>query len=155
MTTVVQRRVEGLAAAPVRFCVRRNALQPDDVGVATYGRRRVPGLRREEVALLAGVSSSYYTRIEQGTAGTVSGSILRSLADALQLDEDDRAQVYRLAGAGPERGERHHPAVLLPSLAAVLDHLDGVPAGALGHDMRLLCRSTEPARSWAASGPGK
>lgn len=118
--------------------VRRNALLPEDVDVASYGARRVPGLRREEVALLAGVSASYYTRIEQGTAGAVSGSVLRTLADALRLDPDDRAQLYRLAGAVPDRDALAAPAALLPSLAVVVDALTDVPAGVLGRDLRML-----------------
>lgn len=117
---------------------RRGALDPAEVGVATYGRRRVPGLRREEVAFLAGVSASYYTRIEQGTAGAVSAGVLGAIADALRLGPEDRAQLNRLADVAPAR-ERSAPAeVVLPSLAALLPHLEHLPVGVLGRSMRLL-----------------
>lgn len=117
---------------------RRNLRQPDEVDVPTYGRRRVPGLRREEVAFLAGVSASYYTRIEQGTAGTVSSGVLRSVAAALRLTDEEHAQMYRLAQVSPDHPQPGRPETLLPSLAAVLSHLDGVPVGVLGRSMRVL-----------------
>ncbi|TWP53888.1 helix-turn-helix domain-containing protein [Lentzea tibetensis] len=91
---------------------RRAALTPQESGVATYGSpRRVPGLRREEVALLAGVSVNYYTRIEQGESHQMSHSVLESIANALQLDPDERVHLARLARptqivrrrTGPER----------------------------------------------------
>lgn len=116
---------------------RRSALSPDDVDVPAYGRRRVPGLRREEVALLAGVSTSYYTRIEQGTAGAVSTSVLTAVADALRLQPDDRAHLSRLARVtlvGPGAA----PRTLLPSLAAVVARLGDVPVGVLGRGTRVL-----------------
>ncbi|KHL09057.1 helix-turn-helix protein [Mumia flava] len=117
---------------------RRGALCPGDVNVPTYGRRRVPGLRREEVAFLAGVSTSYYTRIEQGTAGAVSASVLSALADALQLDHDDRSHVARLTRVTLARPAAQGQ-VLLPSIAAVMNHLhDDVPVAVLGRGMRVL-----------------
>jgi transcriptional regulator with XRE-family HTH domain len=77
---------------------RREALTPARVGVETYGeQRRVPGLRREEVARLAGVSVNYYTRIEQGESHQMSDSVLESIAAALQLDENERLHLLRLA----------------------------------------------------------
>ncbi|WP_090800909.1 helix-turn-helix transcriptional regulator [Asanoa ishikariensis] len=91
---------------------RRAALTPASTGIRTYGTaRRVPGLRREEVAQLAGVSVNYYTRIEQGESHQMSDSVLDSLAGALRLDEAERLHLVRLARpaavprrpAGPEK----------------------------------------------------
>jgi transcriptional regulator with XRE-family HTH domain len=91
---------------------RRAALTPAATGVRTHGTpRRVPGLRREEVAQLAGVSVNYYTRIEQGESHQMSGSVLEAIAGALRLDEDERVHLRRLAWpaqvarreTGPER----------------------------------------------------
>ncbi len=77
---------------------RRSQLQPEDVGVATYGdRRRVPGPRREELALLAGVSASYYSRLEQGQAANASPEVLDALAQALRLDAAERRHLHELA----------------------------------------------------------
>jgi transcriptional regulator with XRE-family HTH domain len=77
---------------------RRAALSPADTGVPTYGSpRRVPGLRREEVAQLAGVSVNYYTRIEQGESHQMSDSVMEAIANALRLDESERLHLLRLA----------------------------------------------------------
>src|SRR6185503_5172862 len=78
---------------------RRARLTPDQVGLPTYGPRRVPGLRREEVAVLAGVSVPYYTRLERGDMSGVSDSVLDALARALALDDAERAHLFDLARA--------------------------------------------------------
>jgi transcriptional regulator with XRE-family HTH domain len=78
---------------------RRAKLTPDQVGLPSYGPRRVPGLRREEVAVLAGVSVPYYTRLERGDMSGVSESVLGALAGALQLDDAERAHLRDLARA--------------------------------------------------------
>src|SRR5881396_3860853 len=80
---------------------RRARITPEQAGLPTYGAgpRRVPGLRREEVALLAGVSVDYYTRLERGNASGVSESVLEALARALQLDEAERAHLFDLAAS--------------------------------------------------------
>src|SRR5207249_8350730 len=78
---------------------RRARITPDQAGLTSYGPRRVPGLRREEVAVLAGVSVPYYTRIERGDMKGVSDSVLEALARALQLDEAERAHLVDLARA--------------------------------------------------------
>jgi transcriptional regulator with XRE-family HTH domain len=78
---------------------RRAKLTPQQVGLATYGSRRVPGLRREEVAVLAGVSVPYYTRLERGNMAGVSDSVLEALAGALRLDDAERAHLRDLAHA--------------------------------------------------------
>jgi transcriptional regulator with XRE-family HTH domain len=74
---------------------RRARLTPEQVGLNSYGPRRVPGLRREEVAVLAGVSVPYYIRLERGDMNGVSGSVLDALARALQLDEAEHAHLVR------------------------------------------------------------
>jgi len=76
---------------------RRAALRPDDVGLVSYGARRVSGLRREELAQLAGVSVTYYTRLEQGNAPSVSDEVLDAIARALRLDETESAHLHDLA----------------------------------------------------------
>jgi transcriptional regulator with XRE-family HTH domain len=77
---------------------RRAKINPEQAGVPLYGRRRrVPGLRREEVAQLAGVSTDYYTRLEKGNLGGASDSVLDAIARALQLDEAERAHLFDLA----------------------------------------------------------
>jgi transcriptional regulator with XRE-family HTH domain len=78
---------------------RRARITPEQAGLASYGPRRVPGLRREEVAVLAGVSVPYYTRLERGDINGVSESVLEALARALQLDDAERAHLFDLARA--------------------------------------------------------
>ena len=78
---------------------RRARVTPEQAGLNSYGSRRVPGLRREEVAVLAGVSVPYYTRLERGDIGGVSESVLEALAKALQLDDAERAHLFDLARA--------------------------------------------------------
>src|SRR5207237_9947713 len=70
---------------------RRARITPEQAGLRSYGSRRVPGLRREEVAVLAGVSVPYYTRLERGDMSGVSQSVLEALARALELDDAERA----------------------------------------------------------------
>jgi transcriptional regulator with XRE-family HTH domain len=79
---------------------RRARLNPDSVGLAVGVRRRVPGLRREEIAGLAGVSPDYYARLEQGRQVTASSSVLNALAHTLRLSADERLHLYTLAGEG-------------------------------------------------------
>jgi transcriptional regulator with XRE-family HTH domain len=78
---------------------RRARITPERAGLASYGTRRVPGLRREEVAVLAGVSVPYYTRLERGDINGVSENVLDALARALQLDEPERAHLFDLVRA--------------------------------------------------------
>src|SRR5437868_10122423 len=78
---------------------RRARITPEQVGLTAYGSRRVPGLRREEVAVLAGVSVPYYTRIERGDMSGVSDSVLQALSRALQLDDAEHAHLFDLAHA--------------------------------------------------------
>ncbi len=81
--------------------VRRSQVEPADVGLPSYGVRRVAGLRREEVAALAGVSVDYYTRLEQGRERSPSGQMIDAIARALQFADDARLHAYRLAGLLP------------------------------------------------------
>lgn len=83
---------------------RRARLTPSDVGLAEGGRRHTPGLRREEVAVLAGVSASWYTWLEQGRDIKVSKDVLDSVSRALNLDHTEHAYLYLLAGANPPTG---------------------------------------------------
>src|SRR5919108_1875444 len=78
---------------------RRAKLKAADVGLPDYGTRRVPGLRREEVAVLAGVSVPYYTRLERGELAGASESVLDAVARALRLDDAERAHLFDLARA--------------------------------------------------------
>lgn len=78
---------------------RRERLMPEDVGLPTNGRRRTPGLRREEVAVLAGVSVTWYTWLEQGREAQPSSEVLGSLAEALKLNHAERAHLFNLAEA--------------------------------------------------------
>ncbi|GIE78427.1 transcriptional regulator [Actinoplanes philippinensis] len=79
------------------LAARRARLSPDDVGLPSHGRRRVAGLRREEVAVLAGVSADYYTRLEQGRERAPSASVLDGIARALDLGPEAREHLFRLA----------------------------------------------------------
>jgi transcriptional regulator with XRE-family HTH domain len=99
--------------------------------VSAYGeRRRVPGLRREELALLAGVSASYYTRLEQGQSPSASPEVLDALAGALRLDEPERRYLHDLARAGRQRprGRRLPPERVTEENAQLLDVLGDTPA---------------------------
>jgi transcriptional regulator with XRE-family HTH domain len=111
---------------------RRARVTPEQAGVAAYGgHRRVPGLRREEVALLAGVSIDYYIRLERGNLGGVSESVLEALARALQLNEAERAHLFDLALATRAKARvRHRPAQqqLRPGVQRILDALTGAAA---------------------------
>jgi transcriptional regulator with XRE-family HTH domain len=110
---------------------RRGRITPEEAGVTAYGERRVPGLRREEVAVLAGVSVDYYTRLERGNLSGVSEGVLEALARALQLDEAERAHLFDLARAAqpaiPTRRRRRTQRVR-PGVQRMLDALTGAPA---------------------------
>jgi transcriptional regulator with XRE-family HTH domain len=107
---------------------RRARVTPAEVNLPATGHRRVPGLRREEVALLAGVSADYYIRLEQGRERTPSGQVLDALAAALRLDEDGRLHLFRLAGLGPRARAAAVPGRVEPSLLALMDTWPHNPA---------------------------
>jgi transcriptional regulator with XRE-family HTH domain len=116
---------------------RRAKLKAADVGLPDYGPRRVPGLRREEVAVLAGVSVPYYTRLERGELAGASDSVLEALAHALQLDDAERAHLFDLARATQPlaRPPRRRPAKhrIRPSVQQLLDAMTGAAAH-IGND---------------------
>jgi transcriptional regulator with XRE-family HTH domain len=111
---------------------RRARITPEQAGLPVFGgTRRVPGLRREELAMLAGVSVDYYTRLERGNLKGVSESVLEALARALRLDEAERAHLFDLArAAGPTtaRPRRRSPQKVRPSVQRILDAMTGAPA---------------------------
>ncbi|GAB2757049.1 helix-turn-helix transcriptional regulator [Amycolatopsis magusensis] len=115
---------------------RRARLRPADVGLRDYGEfRRVPGLRREELARLAGVSPGYYTRLEQDQGGNVSDSVLEALARALRLDDEERTHLHTLANA---KITANAPERLAPRHRMLLETLDSVPALILGRHVDVL-----------------
>jgi transcriptional regulator with XRE-family HTH domain len=111
---------------------RRAKLTPEEAGLPAYGaRRRVTGLRREEVAMLAGISVEYYTRLERGNAGGVSEDVLEGIARALRLDEAERAHLFDLVRTtNRARPTRRQPAQerVRPAIQRILDAMVGVPA---------------------------
>jgi transcriptional regulator with XRE-family HTH domain len=106
---------------------RRSRVQPGEVGLNAGARRRTPGLRREEVARLAGISVDYYTRLEQARGPHPSRQVLAALARALRLAEDERKHLYHLAGDVPDPATGPHRDVPLGVLH-LLDRLDDTPA---------------------------
>ncbi len=111
---------------------RRAKLKAADVGLPDYGARRVPGLRREEVAVLAGVSVPYYARLERGDLAGASDGVLDALARALQLDDAERAHLFDLARAAQPAGRpaRRRPAKhrIRPSVQQLLDAMTAAAA---------------------------
>ncbi|MFC7305259.1 helix-turn-helix domain-containing protein [Streptomyces monticola] len=121
---------------------RRARLKPADVGLPDYGnRRRVPGLRREELSQLAGVSVAYYTRLEQGHGNNVSGEVLDAIARALQLTEDEQAHLTHLAKPKLVRKKKKpsaRPQHVRVQLQHLLDAMEGVPAYVLGRRLDII-----------------
>ncbi|MFK0150719.1 helix-turn-helix transcriptional regulator [Streptomyces sp. NPDC090499] len=110
---------------------RRARITPERAGLPVFGgNRRVAGLRREEVALLAGMSVDYYVRLERGNLSGASDSVLEALAHALQLDEAERAHLYDLARAATPSGRRSAVTAsrVRPTILRLLDSMTGVPA---------------------------
>ncbi len=111
---------------------RRGRVTPELAGITTYGARRVPGLRRSEVATLAGVSVEYYTRIERGNLSGVSDQVLDALASALLLDDAERAHLFDLARAAQPASatRRRAPArpQVRPNVQWVVDAITGAAA---------------------------
>ena len=131
---------------------RRARLTPEQAGLARHGdRRRVKGLRREEVALLAGVSVDYYARLERGSLAGVSESVLEALARALQLDDAERQHLHDLAHnteptPSRPRGRPKPAAMPRPAVLAILAGMTGVPAYVRNAQLDILaandlCRS--------------
>lgn len=111
---------------------RRARITPEQTGLPAYGgNRRVKGLRREEVAMLAGISVDYYVRMERGSLASASESVLDALANALELDEAERAHLFALArqsGASTSRRKGTPPHRVRPAFQQVLDAMTDAPA---------------------------
>jgi transcriptional regulator with XRE-family HTH domain len=122
---------------------RRARITPQQVGLPPQiGRRRVPGLRREEVALLAGVSAEYYERIERGRIRSVSTSVLDSIARVLELDPTERDHLYALVTPAKPKQMSATATRLRPGLQRALDLIDDVPALILGPRRDILAVNT-------------
>ncbi|MFJ3233501.1 helix-turn-helix domain-containing protein [Streptomyces sp. NPDC086787] len=119
---------------------RRARLKPEDVGLPDFGRhRRVPGLRREELAQLAGVSVAYYTRLEQGNGQNMSAEVLDAISRALRLTDAEHAHLTHLAkGKQHKRKAAPRQQQVRGSLRQLLDTLDGVPAYVVGQRAEIL-----------------
>src|SRR4051794_21361932 len=127
------------------LATRRAKLTPADVGLPDVGQRRVPGLRRGEVAALAGVSIEYYSKLERGSLAGVSASVLDAIARALRLDDAERSHLFDLARAADGTGQLLRPRrpnrqrwTPRPSLTWVLDSITGGPALVRNGRMDLL-----------------
>jgi transcriptional regulator with XRE-family HTH domain len=121
---------------------RRAKLTPAQAGLTAYGaNRRVPGLRREEVAMLAGVSADYYVRLERGNLAGASAEILEAIAGALQLDEAERQHLLdlaRAAGSRPARARRRPAPAVPASVQVMLDAMTGAPAAVRNDRLDIL-----------------
>jgi transcriptional regulator with XRE-family HTH domain len=112
---------------------RRAKLSPEQAGIPDFGgRRRVPGLRREEVALIAGMSAEYYKRLERGNAAGVSEAVIDGVSRALQLDEAEHSHLYELvrtanAGAHPQRRRVSRKTQLSAGMQQTIDAMSTVP----------------------------
>ncbi|PKV87503.1 helix-turn-helix domain-containing protein [Streptomyces sp. TLI_146] len=121
---------------------RRARLKPGDVGLPDFGRhRRVPGLRREELAQLAGVSVAYYTRLEQGNGQNVSAEVLDAIARALRLTDAEQQHLTHLAKPTATKKKKAgggRQAAVRPQLHHLIDSMEAVPAYILGRRLDLL-----------------
>jgi transcriptional regulator with XRE-family HTH domain len=119
---------------------RRELVRPEDVGLPDFGRRRVPGLRREELAMLAGVSADYYVRLEQGRDQHPSEQVLDALARALRLDDDATAHLHELARPAPRRRRRSaaRPERVRAGVIELIQSWPLTPAFVLGRRMDVL-----------------
>ncbi|MEV0640512.1 helix-turn-helix transcriptional regulator [Streptomyces sp. NPDC050619] len=118
---------------------RRAGLRPEDVGMVSYGARRVAGLRREEVAVLTGVNGDYYTRLEQGRERNPSPEVLDALGRALRLDADAHAHLFRLAGTAPsDRPSVHAAERVSPALRQLMDGYPNTPAFVMSRILDVL-----------------
>jgi transcriptional regulator with XRE-family HTH domain len=123
---------------------RRAKVTPGQVGLPAYGPRRVQGLRREEVASLAGMSVEYYKRLERGNAGGVSDSVLEALARALQLDDAERAHLFDLARAANPVAPKRRRATAQKVRPVVLRVLESITAPAIVRNSRVDYLAANP-----------
>ncbi|MEU2429096.1 helix-turn-helix transcriptional regulator [Streptomyces sp. NPDC007861] len=128
-----------MATAEFGRAVRRwrDRVPPESAGLPVGGQRRAPGLRREELAMLAGISVDYVTRLEQGRASHPSAQVVEALARALRLSGDERAHLFRLAGLATP-GPDTVPAHITPSVRHMLDRLAGTPVAVYDASWTLL-----------------
>ncbi|MFC4505961.1 MULTISPECIES: helix-turn-helix transcriptional regulator [Streptomyces] len=119
---------------------RRERLSPADAGLPSAGRRRVPGLRRDEVAALTGVSLSYYSRLEQGRELSPSIRVLEAMARVLRLAEEDKRELFRLARPAARRRTKSPARVerVRPHLRQLIESWTRTPAFIIGHAQDLL-----------------
>ncbi|MFE9692212.1 helix-turn-helix domain-containing protein [Micromonospora sp. NPDC005806] len=115
----------------------RDRVPPEAAGLPAGGQRRAPGLRREELALLAGISVDYLTRLEQGRAANPSAQVVEALARALRLARTERSHLFRLAGLAPP-GPDTIPADITPGVQRLLDRLTGTPVAVYDASWTLL-----------------
>jgi transcriptional regulator with XRE-family HTH domain len=116
---------------------RRERLRPEDTGIPSGSRRRTPGLRREEVAVLAYISTEYYVRLEQGRAPRPSGEVLAGIAGALRLTDAESDHLHVLAGTAPSRTGLHRRDVR-PSILALLERLPQTAAFVISATFEVL-----------------
>jgi transcriptional regulator with XRE-family HTH domain len=131
---------------------RRAQRSPADAGVVYTGRRRVAGLRREEVAVLAGVNADYYTRLEQGRETRPSAQVIDALCRALDLDPDAREHLYRLAGSTPVDAPTPVPHTVSPQLRQLMDGYPHTPAFVLNRVLDVLATNALAAALFAPFG---
>jgi transcriptional regulator with XRE-family HTH domain len=132
-----------MAAVPDNFLgdylrARRAQVSPDAAGIPAVGTRRVAGLRREEVATMAGMSFDYYVRLEQGRERNPSVQVLDALAQVLQLDDDARLHLFQVAGLMPRPYRGGSPEHVDPQLLRLMDMWPENPAIVLGHAYDVL-----------------
>lgn len=121
---------------------RREALKPHDVGLPEYGRRRVPGLRREEVALLAGVSSDYYIRLEQGRENSPSPQVLDAVAQALKLGAEATDHLNRLCLIPSQRPRDWGKTDVSPQMSQLMDGWEHTPAFVVGPALDIMAANS-------------
>lgn len=121
---------------------RREALKPHDVGLPEHGRRRVPGLRREEVALLAGVSSDYYIRLEQGRENSPSPQVLDAVAQALKLDAEATDHLNRLCLTASQRPRDWGETDVSQQLVQLMDGWEHTPAFVVGPALDIMAANS-------------
>lgn len=134
---------------------RRDAQRPADVGLPPGRRRRVAGLRREEVAGLAGISTEYLIRLEQGRDRHPSDEVLGALADALRLEPDERAHLVRLAGRAPTPTGAELDGELDPSVQALIDSWPLTPAYVHGASQSVVAANRLAVAVCPAFAPGR
>lgn len=127
---------------------RRDRLLPADVGLPASGRRRTRGLRREEVAQLAGISTTYYTFLEQGRQISPSRQVLDALARALRFTPAERAHLHALAPGGGASVARHAGETLAPEVTTLVEHLDPHPTYVTGRYWDVLAANRAARALW-------